>query len=63
MTESDKSYLLVIFDETTKGARPGRVLQALDQTATQREVSRMQRELSASQSAGEEILSRNEECD
>jgi two-component system, chemotaxis family, CheB/CheR fusion protein len=61
VTGSDKSYLLVIFDETTKGTHPGRILQAWGQTATQRDVSRMRRELSASQSAGQEILSRNEE--
>ena len=59
--ESDKSWLLVIFDETTKGTRPGRLLEALGKTATQREVSEMRRELSATQSAGQEMLSRNEE--
>ena len=61
MAASDKSYLLVIFDETTKGTRPGRVLQALGQTATQRDMTSMRRELSATQSAGQEMLSRNEE--
>ena len=61
--ESDKSWLLVIFDETTKGARPGRLLEVLGKTASQREVSQMRRELSASQSAGEEMLSRNEELE
>jgi two-component system, chemotaxis family, CheB/CheR fusion protein len=61
MTGSYKAYLLVIFDETTKGTHPERILQAWGQTTTQRDVSRMQRELSASQSAGQEILSRNEE--
>jgi two-component system, chemotaxis family, CheB/CheR fusion protein len=58
---SDKSWLLVIFDETTKGTRPGRLLEVLGKTATQREMSEMRRELSASQSAGQELLSRNEE--
>jgi two-component system CheB/CheR fusion protein len=61
MAASDKPYLLVIFDETTKGTRPGKVLQALGETATQRRMSRMRRELSATQSAGQEMLSRNEE--
>lgn len=59
--ESDKSWTLVIFDETTKGARPGRLLEVLGKTASQREMSEMRRELSASQSAGHEMLSRNEE--
>jgi two-component system CheB/CheR fusion protein len=58
---SDKSWLLVIFDETTKGMRPGRWLEVLGKTATQREMSEMRRELSASQSDGQELLSRNEE--
>jgi two-component system, chemotaxis family, CheB/CheR fusion protein len=58
---SDKSWLLVIFDETTKGTRPGRLLEILGKSATQREISEMRRELSVSQSAGQELLSRNEE--
>jgi two-component system, chemotaxis family, CheB/CheR fusion protein len=61
LAASGKSWLLVIFDETTKGTRPGRLLEILGKTATQREMSEMRRELSASQSAGEELLSRNEE--
>jgi two-component system CheB/CheR fusion protein len=61
LTASDKMWLLVIFDETTKGARPGRLLEVLGKTATQRKISEVQRELSASQSAGDELLSRNEE--
>jgi two-component system CheB/CheR fusion protein len=61
MAASDKPYFLVIFDETTKGTRPGKVLQALGETATQRKMNRMRRELSATQSAGQEMLSRNEE--
>lgn len=58
---SNKLWLLVIFDETTKGAQPGRLLEILGKTATQRKISEVQRELSASQSAGDELLSRNEE--
>lgn len=61
LAASDKSWLLVIFDETTKEMRPGRLLEVLGKTATQREMSAVRRELSASQSAGEELLSRNEE--
>jgi two-component system CheB/CheR fusion protein len=58
---SNKSWLLVIFDEATKGARPGRLLEVLGKSTTQRKMSQMLRELSASQSAGQELLSRNEE--
>lgn len=61
MAESDKLWLLVIFDETTKGARPGRLLEVLGKTSSQREMSEIRRELSASKSAGQEMFSRNEE--
>lgn len=61
LAASDKSWLLVIFDETTKGTRPGRLLEVLGRTTTRREMSDMRRELTASQSAGQELLSRNEE--
>jgi two-component system, chemotaxis family, CheB/CheR fusion protein len=61
LAASDKSWLLVIFDETTKGTRPGRLLEIIGKSATRREVNEMRRELSASQSAGQELLSRNEE--
>jgi two-component system, chemotaxis family, CheB/CheR fusion protein len=61
MAASNKSWLLVIFDETNKGARPGRLLEVLGKTPRQREMSEMRRELSATQSAGQEMLSRNEE--
>jgi len=61
LAASDKSWLLVIFDETTRGAQPGRLLEVLGKTVRQREMSDMRRELSASQSASEELLSRNEE--
>ena len=59
--DSNKSWLLVIFDETTKGARPGRLLELLGKTATQREMSQVRQELSVAHSAGQEMLSRNEE--
>jgi two-component system CheB/CheR fusion protein len=61
LAASDKSWLLVIFDETTKGTRPGRLLEVLGKTPTQRELTEMRRELSASQSDGQELLSNNEE--
>jgi two-component system CheB/CheR fusion protein len=61
LPDSDRSWLLVIFDESTRGAQPGRLLEVLGETATQREISEVRRELNATQSAGEELLSRNEE--
>src|SRR5437879_3693098 len=45
---SDKSWLLVIFDETTKGAKPENLPRALGKTATAREVGELRQELAAS---------------
>jgi two-component system, chemotaxis family, CheB/CheR fusion protein len=71
---SDKSWLLVIFDETTKGTRPGKLPQALGKTARQREIAELHRELAASkeslqaiieeqESTNEELKSANEEIE
>ncbi len=71
---SDKSWLLVIFDETTKGTRPGKLPQTLGKTARQREITELRRELAASKeslqaiieeqdSTNEELKSANEEIE
>ena len=71
---SDKSWLLVIFDETTKRTRPGKLPQALGKTAGQREITALHRELAASreslqavieeqESTNEELKSANEEIE
>jgi len=71
---SDKSWLLVIFDETTKGTRPGKLPQVLGKTARQRETAELRRELEASkeslqaiieeqESTNEELKSANEEIE
>jgi two-component system CheB/CheR fusion protein len=71
---SDKSWLLVIFDETTKATRPGRLPQALGKTATQRETAELRHELAASKESlqaiieeqdatNEELKSANEEIE
>ena len=71
---SDKSWLLVIFDETTKGTRPGRLPLVLGKTASQREMSELRRELAASkeslqafieeqEATNEELKSANEEIE
>src|SRR6266446_2912307 len=39
---TDKEWLLVIFDETTKGAKPGKTPQLLGKTASQREIAELQ---------------------
>src|SRR5438874_59693 len=44
---TDKSWLLVIFDETTKGTKLAKVPRALGKTAAQRDVAELHRELAA----------------
>jgi two-component system CheB/CheR fusion protein len=71
---SDKSWLLVIFDETTKGTRPGKLPQVLGKTTREREITQLERELAASkeslhaiieeqESTNEELKSANEEIE
>lgn len=57
---SEKSWFLVIFDETTRGSKPGKIPVALGKTASQREISTLRRELSAS---NESVQSQIEEQD
>src|SRR6266567_2185067 len=69
---SDKSWLLVIFDETTKGTKLAKVPRALGKTAAQRDVAELHRELAASkeslqttieerEATNEDLKSANEE--
>src|SRR5207245_8825714 len=69
---SDKSWLLVIFDETTKGTRPGKLPRVVGKTAREREITQLERELAApkeslqaiigeQESTNEELRSANEE--
>src|SRR5881397_2803875 len=57
---SDKSWLLVIFDETTKGTKLAKVPRALGKTATEREVSELHRELAASKESLQAIIEEQE---
>jgi two-component system CheB/CheR fusion protein len=57
---SDKPWLLVIFDETTKGSKPGRTPQLLGKTATQREIAELRRELGASKESLQAIIEEQE---
>src|SRR5207244_6954624 len=45
---SDKSWLLVIFDETTKGTKQEKLPRTSGKTATEREVAELRREWAAS---------------
>src|SRR6266487_351601 len=57
---SDESWLLVIFDETTKGTKPGKVPLALGKTAAQRDVAELHRELAASKESLQTIIEEQE---
>ena len=57
---TDKEWLLVIFDETTKGAKPGKTPQLLGKTASQREIAELRRELTASKESVQAIIEEQE---
>src|SRR5438309_9764751 len=57
---SDKSWLLVIFDETTKGTKREKLPRALGKTATERELGELGRELAASKESLQAIIEEQE---
>src|SRR5437660_7724408 len=57
---SDKSWLLVIFDETTKATKREKLPRALGKTATERELGELGRELSASKESLQAIIEEQE---
>jgi len=57
---SDKSWLLVIFDETTKGTKQEKLPRALGKTTTERELVELGRELAASKESLQAIIEEQE---
>jgi two-component system CheB/CheR fusion protein len=57
---SGKFWYLVIFDETTKGTKPGLVPRTLGKTAAQREVSELRRQLAVSKESLQAIIEEEE---
>src|SRR6267142_1840386 len=57
---SDKSWLLVIFDETTNGTKQEKLPRTLGKTATERELVELRRELSASKESLQAIIEEQE---
>src|SRR5216117_1411009 len=57
---SDKPWLLVIFDETTAEAKPGKAQQFLGKTASQREFTELRRELAVSKESLQAIIEEQE---
>ncbi len=57
---SDKSWLLVIFDETTKATKLEKLPRALGKTMTERELLELRRELSASRESLQAIIEEQE---
>ncbi|PYI99547.1 MAG: hypothetical protein DME98_00325, partial [Verrucomicrobia bacterium] len=57
---STKSWFLVIFDETTKGTKPGKLPRALGKTAARREIGELRRELAASKESLQSIIEEQE---
>jgi two-component system CheB/CheR fusion protein len=57
---SDKPWFLVIFDETTKGAKREKVPRLLGKTASERELVELRRELAASKESLQAIIEEQE---
>src|SRR5256886_14580158 len=57
---TDKSWLLVIFDETTKGTKREKLPRALGKTGTEREVGELRREMGTSKELLQDILQKQE---
>jgi two-component system CheB/CheR fusion protein len=57
---SDKPWLLIIFDETTRGTKPDRLPRALGKTAAQRELMELRRELEATKESLQAIIREHE---
>jgi two-component system CheB/CheR fusion protein len=58
--DSGKFWYLVIFDETTRGLKPGVLPHTLKKTATQREVTELRRQLQASKESLQSIIEEQE---
>jgi two-component system CheB/CheR fusion protein len=57
---SDQLWLLVIFDETTKGTKPEKLLRPLGKTATEREIHELRDELAASKESLQAVIEEHE---
>src|SRR5882724_7062204 len=57
---ADKSWFLVIFDESTSGAKRERLLRVMGKTAAQRDVAELHRELAASKESLQTIIEEQE---
>ncbi|HEU0276099.1 MAG TPA: chemotaxis protein CheB [Candidatus Udaeobacter sp.] len=58
--DSDRAWLLIIFDETTMGTRPGKALGLLGKSAAQREIIELRRELATSKESLQAIIEEQE---
>ncbi|HZR06104.1 MAG TPA: chemotaxis protein CheB [Candidatus Udaeobacter sp.] len=56
----DQSWLLVIFDETTKGTKPEKLLRPLGKTAAEREIHELRGELAVSKESLQAIIEEHE---
>jgi two-component system CheB/CheR fusion protein len=60
VSATDKPWMLVIFDETTRGTKPGKVPQLLGKTAAQHEIAELRRDLAASKESLQAIIEEQE---
>ena len=57
---TDKSWFLIIFDETATGIKPERFSRALGKTSPQREAMELRRQLAASKESLQAIIEEQE---
>ena len=57
---STRKWLLIIFDETTRGTKPGKLPKILGKTASQREIGELRRDLAASKESLQAIIEEQE---
>jgi two-component system, chemotaxis family, CheB/CheR fusion protein len=60
VSATDKPWMLVIFDETTRGTRPGKMPQSVGKTVAQREIAELRRQLDASKESLQAIIEEQE---
>jgi two-component system, chemotaxis family, CheB/CheR fusion protein len=57
---TNKLWLLVIFDETTRGTKPGKAQRLIGKTAAQREIAELRRDLATSKESLQAIIEEQE---
>jgi two-component system CheB/CheR fusion protein len=60
ISATDKPWMLIIFDETTRGTKPGQAQPLVGKTTAQREIAELRRDLAASKESLQAIIEEQE---